>query len=46
MIKGIVVGVIGAIAVGLAAFYLVAVAGGIPSNADAKQDREAGMKRI
>ena len=36
LIRGIFVGAIGAIIVGLAALYLLAAAGGIPSNADAK----------
>ena len=36
MIKGIVVGALGVIVAGLAAFYFVVIAGGIPSNADAK----------
>jgi mono/diheme cytochrome c family protein len=39
MIKGIVVGAVGAILAGAAAFYLVAVSGGIPANADAKPPR-------
>jgi mono/diheme cytochrome c family protein len=34
--KGIVLGALGAVAVELAAFYLVAAVGGIPANADAK----------
>ena len=36
LIKGIVLGAAGAVAAGLAAFYLIAVTGGIPANADAK----------
>ncbi|HEX4046739.1 MAG TPA: cytochrome c [Elusimicrobiota bacterium] len=36
MMKGIVIGALGAVAMGLAAFYLVAASGRIPANADAR----------
>ena len=36
MKKGIFVGALGVVALGLAAFYLIVVTGGIPANADAK----------
>lgn len=36
MLKGIVIGALGAVVAGFAAFYLVAVTGRIPANADAK----------